>query len=873
VILPLQWGQDPAWLWLIVPCVVIVLLDQALGWHGVPLSRRMLASFTRASILALLVVAVASPRGIQQDTTSHTVFVVDRSASLSDRALERAHARVDALRDTLPPGAKSGLVVFAETPEVAVLPGEPWAWPTPLRTANTKGSDLEGALELARALIPGKGEIVLLSDGHATGSGPPFSMAPGIPIHTIALDPERQRPGIDALSVKPGEAPPGSTLSGSVRIGGGDDALDGIVLVSIDGREVARKPVQVLPAEIVDVDFSYSLDERATPGPRIATATLIPNDRGRPIDNDQAQAVIVVTEPPRVRIYAGEPADGGSLAAVLEAEAMRVELVEIEHLQPSQEDLRGLDLVILANAPTASTSGEGALGERLLEDLVRFVDGGGGLIVLGGPQAFDMGSYGTSPLHRLLPVTVDTTDVELDASATILMVLDRSGSMAAAAGRQRTKMTLANEGAAASIDLLRSVDHVGVMSVAETVQWEVPLQPVRNGASLRHQVMRTHAEGGGIYVYTALLEAERALADSPTPIKHIILFCDASDAEEKVRGIPFGGGPGPTAEDLVERMRRRHITMSVIGIGEEHDPDTSFLRQLAAIGGGRFHLTDDARTLRTLFLRETERIIDSTLREVEFRPASLRRHAITQGIDFTTGPTLGGYQALSARPVAQVLVRAPEPHPLMTVWRYGLGQVIAWSSDAGPRWAARWLRWDGYARLWTQAARFAMRAPGSRESALQVETMRGSSRIAFTHRDVHGMSLDGPVPIARVRTQGQESLLVPLQVTEPGSWSGTLPTEPGRSYSVEVLDDRGVKLASRIFAVPLPSEVRYDRADRARLADLSRRSGGTIDPVALDPTAETEVTTHVVGLWPLAVLFALLLMPIDAWLRRPGRKV
>ncbi len=43
--------------------------------------------------------------------------------------------------------------------------------------------------------------------------------------------------------------------------------------------------------------------------------------------------------------------------------------------------------------------------------------------------------------------------------------------------------------------------------------------------------------------------------------------------------------------------------------------------------------------------------------------------------------------------------------PLLVRWQYGLGRAAVFSSDAKSRWAASWLTWPGFDRLWTNIFR------------------------------------------------------------------------------------------------------------------------------------------------------------------------
>jgi hypothetical protein len=56
-------------------------------------------------------------------------------------------------------------------------------------------------------------------------------------------------------------------------------------------------------------------------------------------------------------------------------------------------------------------------------------------------------------------------------------------------------------------------------------------------------------------------------------------------------------------------------------------------------------------------------------------------------------PQLQGYVATTPKPAAQVVLISNLGGPVLTVWQYGLGRVVAWTSDALGLWTADWLRW------------------------------------------------------------------------------------------------------------------------------------------------------------------------------------
>ncbi|MCA9708723.1 MAG: VWA domain-containing protein [Myxococcales bacterium] len=876
-----QWFYSPQWLWLVPALVPLLLWDAIRRWGQASVGRRLAGALVRLLVLACVAGALADPRWSRNDPVAHVIFVVDRSASIPDDALAAAMTQADALREDLGPEVLVGLVLFDDDPEVAVFPGDAWSPPDPLRSEPVEVSDIDEALQLALGLIPADegGEIVLMSDGRATAgstaAGVTGAAERGIAIHTIPLAPHRGDPAVTAVALDQREARPGATVEGTVEIDGSSQATAGTVEIKLGDEVIARTKVELGAAQTVEVPFSHQLPARAEPGTTTVEATFVPDDASTDPDagNNQGVATLVVGEPPKVRMIAGSEADANSLANALRAERMDVEIVPVEGLTAAHADFSEVDLVVLANAPATAYRGGAAMSKELIDSLGRYVDAGGGLVVLGGPMAYDMGGYNTTDLARVLPVRLDQVDPEIESAATIVIILDKSGSMGAYAGLSKTKMELADEGAAASVRLLRPFDRIAVMSVTEDVFFDVPLQTVHSPKAIENKILSVRAGGGGIYVYTSLEAARDVMKKTDTPLRHVILFSDAADSEEKIQGVPFGTfGTGTTCEQLAEQMRDDGITTSVIGIGEESDTDTQFLKDLARAGGGRFYLTDDAAKLRGLFVEETERLVDSSLHEIKFRPTVAVAHPAVAGIAYESGPQLRGYQEMEARSTAQVVLSGPNGDPLLTTWRYGLGQVAAWSSDSGPRWSEDWLTWEGYGKQWTQLARWALRSREGDETAIEVDFAGGRAELRVARRGKDGLTLDEGGLRARI-DDGTDSTEVALRSGEPGLWTSRIRTRSDRTYRVQVVDDKGKVLAEDTFAPPPSPERRHRTVDAAWLEGLSTQTSGEREPASLSPQPSQSVTTHVQRLWPWLALLALALLPIDAFLRRPGRVV
>jgi uncharacterized membrane protein len=78
-------------------------------------------------------------------------------------------------------------------------------------------------------------------------------------------------------------------------------------------------------------------------------------------------------------------------------------------------------------------------------------------------------------------------------------------------------------------------------------------------------------------------------------------------------------------------------------------------------------------------------------------------HPVVAGIQ-GEWPALLGYNETTLKADGHLLATAG-PDPLLAVRQVGRGRTLVWTSDIGPHWCPEpFARWDGYARLWCQAA-------------------------------------------------------------------------------------------------------------------------------------------------------------------------
>jgi hypothetical protein len=220
------------------------------------------------------------------------------------------------------------------------------------------------------------------------------------------------------------------------------------------------------------------------------------------------------------------------------------------------------------------------------------------------------------------------------------------------------------------------------MHVDTTVQWTIPLGEIKDREAMAKAVRAVGVGGGGIYVDLSLQAGYAALAKENVQLKHLLLFADGSDAEERTRA--FG---------LVSGARSRGITTSVVALGNGADvPD---LERMSKLGDGRFYLIEDATRLPAVFAQETVLAARSSINEVPFRPEAASQSPVLRGVDVSQAPPLTGYVVTIPKGRAQVMLSGPEGDPLLATWSVGIGRSGVFTSDFKDRWGSAWTGWSG----------------------------------------------------------------------------------------------------------------------------------------------------------------------------------
>lgn len=873
---PIEWTH-PGFLWLGVVAGAGLGLALRRSLADLTPRQRRACLLVRAMLLWSVLLALAGLHWRQAASDLSVLFLVDDSASISPEARQQARKFVGSSLQARRAGDEAGVVGFAIKPttwqplaaSTRLLP----PWP---EEAARSGTDIGRALDFAAAILPTDRarRVVLLSDGNDTAAGAtPASArlaAAGIEVWAVPL----RNPDAPEALVAGVEAPPGLKtgepfdLRADIR---SNVATPAQVRLYQNGFRIAEQSA-ALHAGANDIRFP---NLRAAGDLTAYEVELAPEQDTR-LENNRAGTTVALSGQPHALLISGDETRAAPLTAAWRDAKIDVDSRGIAGLPKTLAELQRFDLFALSDVPALSLTREQM---ELYRTWVQ--DFGGGFLMLGGDNSFGVGGYFRTPIEQMLPLRTEHDDRQDTPSVALYVILDRSGSMTAAVAGQ-TKIALANQGAALALEVLQPRDLFGLSAVDTQVDAVVPLGHPDAKPALEQRILSITAGGGGIYIYTSLVDAFRVMREANARIKHVILFSDAADAEEKAAGEMADGAPGAgNSADLVSAMLAEKITTSVVGLGTNKDKDAAFLRLLAERGNGRFYLTNDALTLPQIFSTETMKVAQSSLVEEPFNAAPRVPSPLTAGIDWALAPPLLGYNATKIKPTAEVLLATGSDEPLLAIWRYGLGQAAAFTSDAQARWAGEWLDWDGFGKFWGGVARGLLRKGGAGGGApfqVRATELGDGSRLRV---EIDALTPDGAfrnglaVNVTTAEGAAGQSRTALAEQTAPGEYRAeiSLPPAPDARAATTMISVSAPEWLERPYVFghtrSYPRESLAFGTDEPALRAIAEAGGGRYDPTPGAIFAPPVVLgVRRLDLTNYFLALALIMLPIDIFLRR-----
>lgn len=814
-------------------------------------SRRVLSSIFAFLALVVAVLAAGEVELIRPADRMTVVVAADRSRSID--LVPSGEARIaNSIRDAelkMLKDDRLGVIRFGASAALAeplhakgegMTPTEP--------TIGRDATDLEAAIRRAvdEVLAGGGGRIVLFSDGVANRgdalTAAARARALGVPIDVVILD-QQILPDLRVVSARgPTLADEGETIEirAVVHTPLREKPVDVEVKVLRDGLPLSTFKAKVSSGE----DVIRFKDKPTDPGLHRYDVHVRPLDAqvdSNPEDNE-ATAFVRVRGPSTVLVLQKEELKAAPLRNALEAEGYRVVVKGRFSVPTDLSELAAYDLVVLADIPAKD------LLPSQMDAMAKYVkDFGGGLLLLGSDSSMGPGGYARTPIEEISPVTFDLTKERRRSALSELIVIDYSGSMAAHVEGKLMKIDLANEAAARSAALLGTGDRLGVWHVDTAVRETIPMGPVGDKDEVAKKIRSVGPGGGGIYIDLSLREGYKTLSKETQNLRHMLLFSDGADAEER-----------NDAPNLVKKAAQMGITTSVIALGE--GPDVVGLSEMAKIGNGRFYLITDARKLPAVFAQETILAARSSIHEEDFIAKVRSTSGAIKGLAMTSSPPLHGLVVTQPKPRSQLVLDGPEGDPVLALWPIGLGHAAAWTSDFTDVWGSSFIKWTGAAQLMAQLAREIGRKADEARVRLDAQAKDG---VLHVSAEPTGISGSAGLLHLKAHVEGPDG--VPRDVDLLPGPGGTYVTDvqataPG-AYVVRAIDvgDDGKGTAPAGLAATLLSradELRATGSDRRALERIAELTGGVVD------AATSEVFSRRTGLRPTALPLAPYLLPL-----------
>lgn len=496
--------------------------------------------------------------------------------------------------------------------------------------------------------------------------------------------------------------------------------------------------------------------------------------------NNSYSAFTLVESSPKILILYDQVTDATQLEKIAESLGLEYDSMQSSMAPTRMENLLKYKSIILCNV-SADRLDNGFLDQ--LDDYVK--DFGGGMVAIGGENAYALGGYYKTSLETVLPVNMHMRGIKDKPSVAMMLVIDKSGSMSG------INLKLAKEAAVRTLEVLEDKDEIGVVAFDDKPYNVVDVQKAENRESIQESILGI-MEGGGTSILPALSEAYQELSLSKAEIKHIILLTD-------------GQAENTGYEGLLANMNDNKITLSTVGIGGS--TDTRLLNYLASSGNGRFYLTKDGLSIPRIFAKEAFLATRTYLNNITFTPEISSYHSILSSVYNEGLPQLHGYVGTSPKDAATVLLSSPMKDPILVTWQYGLGKTVAWTSDLSGQWSSDYNAWGLNNILWQNIIHYTIENYSREPIELESTFENGEVQVTLTTSGDNDRLLDTSV---QIQTPSSKSMTLNLEPVRKGVYTGSfLPEEIGSYMLKGVQKDQGQILGTGLGGITVPYSEEY----------------------------------------------------------------
>jgi Mg-chelatase subunit ChlD len=793
-------------------------------------TRRLGGLILKAVSFLAVILALAEPRLNTNESKMAVAVLVDTSASVGPKDLER-ESQIASVLEKEHGRHWIQVLPFAETTRAAMSGEHVGGWKLQYTSGDSgHGTDLEAAVrgaiaELPTGMVP---RLVLISDGKEnTGSitrAAWQAQTLGIPIDTIALA-GRTEPGLRLESVSlPTVAFTGERFPVDLTLVA-PRKVEGTVEIGAEGKVLGSNSIS-LEAGVNEVRLHPSI---VTAG-AINLSGVIKSPELGEVRFDRA----LTLRRPRV-LYVSQDPEGSEAHLMQTLAAGQFDVDRVNDLGKSL--FSDYQIVVFNNWDL-----EGLPLERK-EEAERFVKQGGGLLIIGGERnMYDEKKKEEDALDRALPAKV--APPKSPEGTCVVLIIDKSSSM------EGKKIELARQSAIGVIDNLRPIDSVGVLIFDNSFQWAVPIRKAEDRTLIKRLVAGITPDGG-TQIAPALAEAFRKSLPVKATFKHIVLLTD---------GISEEGD----SLDLSREAMNQHVTISTVGLGQ--DVNRGYLEKVATLAGGKAYFLNEPTGLEQILLKDVMEHTGSTAIEKSLKPTVTKKVEILEGVGLEGAPALKGYVKFEAKPTAETILTIDAKDPLLSRWQFGLGRSMVFASDAKSRWASDWVAWPGFDKFWTNLFRDLL--PHSQAGEAKAEYDSASGDLIVDYR--LGRNVPEPKVLPAIYAIGPGGFQKPVPITKQGdgSFRGRLPIGLRQGlFRVRPLADS--RAFPEVGFYRQEQELQDYGSNQFLLKEVAAFTGGRFNPAAKDifDAGGRSIATSM-QLWPGLLGLAIALNLIELFLRK-----
>ena len=845
-------------------------------YRHLPLSKIIVSAFLRSMVFLLVVIVLAGLSGKNESKREiSAVFLVDMSDSITWEGKEWMWNYVKGLSGSLDDKIKKGVVVFGGeskviTPELTEdLELEKLLGSITESNISTDRTDIASGIMAAVGIIPEDSSkiVILLTDGNQNLGEVERAalMAAGNDVKVFVVSPpDVQKAGEILIKkvVAPKEINEGEMINIKVVIENRNDrAVKGdLKLLNKDG--ILKEWDTEFKSGISVFEVPYKSEEK---GFIKFNANLDIEDAGLDLDkeNNSKFAFVNVSDKTRLLYINGAKNQKMYLPDALVDKTIDVEIKNPDQIPKTLQEYIKYDSIIFSNVSRDSISDEQM---TLIEKYVK--DYGGGFVMTCGTNITAEGGYSGTKIEEILPVKIiggDPPKKEKKSRLSLILIIDKSGSMLG------KKMLFAKKASIELIKQLKPSDNFGIVAFDTSPYTIVEL---KSNEAAKKEIIRKLSmlnADGGTDIFPAMDMAYRQIRQKNSKVNHVILLSDGN-----TKSIYYH------YNKMITKFQQAHITVSTIALGTWL-VNTKLLEDIAKKTKGQFYQISDIIRLPRLIVKDSEFFVSqSDFHEEHFYPQINQESQILKGIYDKQFPPLKGHTIIEAKENVEVPLVTNimgKTDPILADWRYGLGKVVIYASDANARWSSKWINWAMFNKFWSQVVRWSMRDISKANYDIKIKSNDDTVSLQIESSSLLEDGTKLAVSIISPDYAGNGQDLLMKQVAPKRFISELKDVDPGtynlkisRTRDGKVIDfkTKGLLVPEKIVTKPLEYAVQGNNT--TQLKNIAEITGGKYNPKKEDITVEEEEIIIFKSLAGILIPLALFLFIIDIAVRKFNRQ-